>query len=59
MTQSTVVNAVASCTQTSQLVQLVLKLLLTPFRGKLASGVFDFEGVLSNNCVPIVAVAHC
>ncbi len=58
MTQSTIVNAAASCTQTSQLVELVLMLLLTLLGEKLASGALDFEGVLSDGYVLIVAVAH-
>lgn len=57
MTHSIVVNAVATCTQTSQLVKLVLTFLLTLGK-KLASEALDFEGVLSDDCVLIVAVAH-
>ncbi len=59
MTNLMVMNAVASCTQTSQLVELVLILLSTPLGEKLASEALDFEGVLSDGYVLIVAVAHC
>ncbi len=59
MTHSTIMDAVTRCTQTSQLVELELMLLLTFLREKLAGEALDFEGALGDGRVLIVAVAHC
>ncbi len=47
-------DAIARCTQTSQLVGAGISIIVEAFREKLASEAFDFEGALL-----IVAVAHC